>query len=130
MSFLIKGTRTPSSDISQGFCVLVVQSCLTFCESMDCSPPGSSVRENFQARILEWVAIPFSRGSSQPRDHIWVSHIAGRLFTLSHQGICSKLGQGKYKMNLEHFMGTEIRKCLKNDRAISKRHRSQLNKLQ
>ena len=39
-----------------------------FCNSMNCSPPGSSVRGILQAKILEWVAIPFSRGSSQPRD--------------------------------------------------------------
>ena len=40
--------------------------CLTPCDSMDCSPPGSSVRGILQARILEWVAISFSRGPSQP----------------------------------------------------------------
>ena len=45
----------------------VAQSCLTVCDPLGCSPPGSSVRGIFQARILEWVAI-FSRGSSQPRD--------------------------------------------------------------
>ena len=43
-----------------------LQSCLTLCNPMDCSPPGSSVQGTLQARILEWVAIPFSRGSSQP----------------------------------------------------------------
>ena len=48
---------------------------------MDCSPPGSSVYGILQARILEWVAISFSRGSSQPRDQTQVSHIAGRLLT-------------------------------------------------
>ena len=48
---------------------------------MDWSPPGSSVREIFQARILEWVAIPFSRGSFQPRDQTLVSCIGGRFFT-------------------------------------------------
>ena len=47
-----------------------------------CSPPGSSVHEIPQARILEWVAIPFSRGSSPPRDQTWVSRIAGRFFTI------------------------------------------------
>ena len=46
--------------------MLVAQSCLTPCEPMDCSPPGSSVHGIFQARILEWVAIPFSRGSPYP----------------------------------------------------------------
>ena len=48
--------------------VLVAQSCLTLCDPMNCSPPGSSVHGIIQARILEWGAIPFSRGSSQPRD--------------------------------------------------------------
>ena len=46
-------------------------------------PPGSSVHGILQARILEWVAIPFSRGSSRPRDQTWVSCIAGRFFTIS-----------------------------------------------
>ena len=45
-----------------------------------CSPPGSSVHGILQAGILEWVAMPFSRASSRPRDQTWVSHIAGRLF--------------------------------------------------
>ena len=57
-------------------CVLVTQSCLTLCDTMDCSPPDSSVHGILQARILEWVAIPFSRGSSQPRDRTWVSCIS------------------------------------------------------
>ena len=55
---------------------------LTICDPMDCSPSGSSVHEILQAKILEWVAIPFSRGSSQPRDGNWVSFIAGRFFTI------------------------------------------------
>ena len=99
--------------------VLVTQSCLTVCDPMDCSPPGSSVHEIFSRqgywsvlpfpspgdlpnpgiearspalqadqlshkgspRILEWVAYPFSRGSSRPRDRIGVSCIAGGFFT-------------------------------------------------
>ena len=61
---------------------LVAQLCLTLSDPVDCSPPGSSVHGILQARILEWVAVPFSRGSSQPRDRTWVSHIAGRFFTL------------------------------------------------
>ena len=44
--------------------VLVAPSCLTLCNPMDCSPPGPSVHEILQVRILEWIAIPFSRGSS------------------------------------------------------------------
>ena len=62
--------------------VLVTQSCPTLCNPMDYSPPGSSVGENLQARTLVWVAIPFSRGSSQPRDRTWVSHISGEFFTI------------------------------------------------
>ena len=49
-------------------CVLVTQSCPTLCNTMDCSPPGSSVHRISQAKILEWVAISFSRGSSRLRD--------------------------------------------------------------
>ena len=60
---------------------LVAQSCPTLCEPVDASPPGSSVHGILQGRILEWVAIPFSRGSSQPRDWTQVSRIAGRFFT-------------------------------------------------
>ena len=58
--------------------VLVAQSCLTLCDSMDCNLPGSSVLGILQARIVEWVAISFSRGSSQPRDQTRTSCIAGR----------------------------------------------------
>ena len=60
----------------------VSQSCPTLCDDMDCSLPGSSVHGIFQARILEWVAISFSRGSSPPRDRTWVSHIVGKHFTV------------------------------------------------
>ena len=58
------------------------QSCPTLCDPVDCSPPGSSVHGILQARILEWVAISFSMGSSQPRDWTRVSRIAGRRFIL------------------------------------------------
>ena len=69
------------------FCVLVAQSCPTLCDPMDFRPPGSSVPGILQARILEWVAISFSRGSSQPRDQSHVSCITGRFFiVMSHQG--------------------------------------------
>ena len=65
----------------------VAQSCLTLSISMDCRPSGSSVHGIFQARVQEWVAISFSRRSSQPRDQTWVSRIAGQtLYHLSHQG--------------------------------------------
>ena len=54
-------------------CVLIVQSYPTLCNCKNCSPPGSSGHGILQATILEWVAIPFSRGSSQCRDRAWVS---------------------------------------------------------
>ena len=60
----------------------VAQSCLALCDPMDGSLPGSSVRGIFQARVLEWVAVSFSRGSSQPRDQTRVSCIPGRHFNL------------------------------------------------
>ena len=60
----------------------IAQSCPTLCDSMDCSLPGFSVHGILQARILEWVTISFSRGSSQPRDQTWVSRIGGRRFNL------------------------------------------------
>ena len=64
-----------------------LQSCLTFCDPMDRSPPGSSVHGILQARILEWVAISFSRGSSWLRDWTWGSYmpcIAGGFLPLNH----------------------------------------------
>ena len=60
----------------------VAQLCLTLCDPMDCSLPGSSIHGIFQATVLEWVAISFSRGSSQPRDQTQVFCIAGRHFTI------------------------------------------------
>ena len=61
--------------------MLVSQSCPILCP-VDCSLPGSSIHGIFQARILKWVAISFSRGSSWPRDRTWVSCITGRLLTI------------------------------------------------
>ena len=70
----------------------VAQSCPTLCDRVDCSPPGSSIHGILQARILEWVAISFCRGSSRPRDRTQVSHIAGRRFNL-----CTTREALKYK---------------------------------
>ena len=80
--------------------VLVTQSCPTLCKPMDCTPPGSTVHAISQARILEWVAISFSRGSSQPRDWTQVSCIAGRFFTVwatreAHKHVKSQLNKRK-----------------------------------
>ena len=62
--------------------VLMPLLCPALGNPMDCSPPGSSFRGILQARILERVAIPFSRGSSRPRDQTRVSHTVGRFYTL------------------------------------------------
>ena len=60
----------------------VTQLCLTLCDPVDCSPPGSSVHGILQARILEWVAISFSRGSSRPRDQTCVFCISRQILFL------------------------------------------------
>ena len=65
---------------------LVAQLCPALCNPMDCSLPGSSVHGILQARILEWVDIPFPRGSSQPRDWTWGFCIVGRFFTIWAKG--------------------------------------------
>ena len=83
----VTGSLSPPP-YSQDFSIMsewvseVAQSCPTLCDPMDCSLQGSSVHGIFQARVLEWVAISFSRGSSWPRDQTLVSHIAGRRFTV------------------------------------------------
>ena len=69
----------------------VAQSGLTLCNAVDCSPPGSSLHGILQARILEWGAIAFSRGSSWTSDWSRVTHISGRCFNLwarreAHEG--------------------------------------------
>ena len=63
-------------------CYLVANSCSTLCNPMDCSPPGSSVHGISQARILEWVAISFSRGLPDPRIEPVSPALAGRFFTI------------------------------------------------
>ena len=97
--------------------VLVTQSCLTLCDPMDCSPPGFSLYGIFQAKIMEWVAIPFSRGSSPPRDQTRVSCIIGRFFTIwatreMSEGEETEKGSGKIfeEIMAENFpnMGKEI----------------------
>ena len=67
-----------NSSIYQIVCVLVTQ----LCDPVDGSPPGSFAHGLCQARILEWAAIPFSRGSSQARNQTWVSGIAGGFLTV------------------------------------------------
>ena len=82
-SSLVETVNVKSTDIESGlYCVLVAQWCPTLCNPRDYSQLGSSVHGILQARILQWVAMPFSRGSSWPRDWTWVSCIAGGLFTI------------------------------------------------
>ena len=76
LALRISGTEEPAAAAKS------LQSCPTLCDPIDCSQPGSSVRGILQARILEWVAVPFSRGSSPPRDQTQVSPIAGRFLTI------------------------------------------------
>ena len=94
------GLTAPSQTLSWSFCftstlnptpqfrcaekvkVLVAQWCPTICNPMDCSLPGSSVHGILQARMLEWGAAPFSRGSSWLRDWTQISHTAGSFFTV------------------------------------------------
>ena len=81
----------------------VTQSCLTLCNAMDCSLPGSSIHGIFQARVLEWVAISFSRGSSRPRDRTQVSCIVGKCFTIwATREVSPKEGQCQRMPTLPH----------------------------
>jgi len=74
---------------------------------MDCNWLGSSVHGILQARILEWVAIPFSRGYPQPRDQTSISHIAGRFFTV----LATREAQG-YKLYLMLIIILLDRQCV------------------
>ena len=78
------------------------QSCLTLCSPMDCSPPGPSVHGIFYARILQWGAISFSRGSSQTRDWTPVSYISciGRWILPTGTTVTSNLQQGKIRLSV------------------------------
>ena len=62
-------------------CIQLLQSCPTLCKPVDCSPPGSAVHGILQARRLEWAAISFSRGSSQPRNQTHISCMQDGFFT-------------------------------------------------
>ena len=91
--------------------VKVAQSHPTLCDSMDCSLSGSSVHGIFQARVLEWISISFSRGSFWPRNRTWVSCIASRRFTVwaMRSANCIAIGQVQRKVCFykENFIGTE-----------------------
>ena len=86
----------------------VAQSCPTLCDPMECSLSGSSVHGIFQARVLEWIAISFSRGSSQPRNQSQVSRIAGRRFTVWAMDPTKKrypMSKGKGEAPARHYEG-------------------------
>ena len=83
-------------------CCVVSQSCPIPCDPMDCSPPGSSVYGILQAKILEWVAISFSRGSSQSRDQTHLLHWYVDSLPLSHQGR-SQLMDVRFKFRFQPF---------------------------
>ena len=97
---------------------VVTQSCPTLCDPMDCTLQGSSVHGIFQAQVLEWVDISFSRGSSPPRDQTRVSCIAGSSFTvwatreyvLSIKQICQNQKQRQLSKNTfeirKHFLSS------------------------
>ena len=88
----------------------VAQLCSTLCDPTDCSLPGSSIHGIFQARVLEWVAVSFSRESSQPRDLTQVSCIAGRCFKLwaTREAL---IWNDLYEMPLYDFLNRLISFC-------------------
>ena len=108
-----------STNIEMKLKLLDTQSCLTLCNPRDCNLPGSSVHGILQARVLEWVAYPFSRGSSWPRDQTCVSCIAGRFFTAGPpgepclSGLFTKLQKPFFFTNLpmEKWQLRKVRQC-------------------
>ena len=103
---------TPNHQLPNCCCCLVAKSRPTLCGPMDCNPPGSSVHGICQARILEWVAISFSRGSSQPKDRTHISCVSPALpvdpLPLSPQGSPSVTVIGKV---LQHTLSDTQREC-------------------
>ena len=86
----------------------LTQSCPTLCDPMAYSPPGFSVHGIFQARILEWVAISYSRGSSWPRDRTWVSCLVGRLFSTEPPGKLPKINIKRKNSKAKVFKGKSV----------------------
>ena len=99
-----------------GFCVCAcmrAQSCPTLCDPIVCSPPGSSVQVIFQTRVLECIAISYSRGSSRPRDQIQVSCVfwlEGRFFTTGSPG----KPYGGFRVHLNSVPASLIAQLVKN----------------
>ena len=93
-----------SSDRYMVVVALVAQSCSTLCDLMDYSPPGFSVHGILQTRILEWVAIPSSRGYSWPRDRTWVSNIQADSLPSEPWGKTQWLHRGHLKAQRQHLL--------------------------
>ena len=94
--------------------VLVLQSCPTLCDPTDCSLPGFSVHGILQVRIPEGIAIPFSRGTSQPRDWTLISCLAGRFFTIWATGVYKKIiSCYQKKKNVLRLIGVQGTKLIK-----------------
>ena len=108
-SYLYKSWRSSvklSAKYILRFCVCMytqlLQSCPTLCNSTDCSPPGFSLHGILQARILVWVAMSSSRGSSQSRDQTCISCIAGRFFTAEQSGKPNSTKEMMPKQQITH----------------------------
>ena len=99
--------------------LLAARSCLTLCDPMDCSLPGSSVHGVSQARKLKWVAMSSSRGSSQPRDQTQVFYIAGRFFTVwvTREDLCyaslTTIGRKKKAVSESRDAKAEVKRVKK-----------------
>ena len=102
-------------------CAMLLQLCLTLCDPLACSLPGSSVHGISQARILEWVAISFSRRSSQPRGWIQVSCIGRQIHYhwATKEAHTEKIPSYKCKLRLRDFCDTEETKYWRKDNFIS-----------
>ena len=111
-----------ASNISEYAC-MHAQSCLTLCDPTDCSPPVSFVRGISQARILEWVAISFSRGSSPPKDQTMYPALAGRFFTtyILYIRMYVELNSTRRKAT-RIKMGKRFEKMLHQRRCMSNKH--------
>ena len=110
---------TPVALLCHSLCVLVAQSCPTLCDPTNCSPPSFSAHGILQARIPEWIAIPFSRGSSQPRDRTLVSCIPGRFFTVWATGKpCATVGGPWPRWSLETGHMRSLTHMLKQNKRI------------
>ena len=109
VSYSVKQVRDQQQGFWRRVCLYsVMKSCLTLCDPMEHSPPGSSVHEISQASILEWVAISFSGGSSQPRD--WtcaLPALAGRLFTAESSGGPERSWLSPFKFVLSFKVSTQ-----------------------